>query len=186
MLAYPAWPDTGLRWLEAFDDIDLFHLSNILRPLKKKEPARSAIAGMLVARLHPVFCPPKVRPPKKVYEPKLPPNRARIAVEQGLILLQHKGQHANSRISRLAQEKFGLSAHECGQVLNTARLYGDRVALVAQMSRDALFTLSMPSLPAGVRRAVEQRLEAGEKVGAKEILRLRKAGGALKGRSRVG
>jgi hypothetical protein len=173
MLAYPAWPETGLRWIEAFDDIDLMHLHKLVRPLKPKEPARSTIAGMLVERLHPVFCPPKIKPPKKVYEPKKPPNGARIAIEQGLFLLQHKGPHANSPISRIGYAEFGLAAGECGQVINAARLYGDRQDLVARLSREALFRLSAPIVPAGVRQAIEGRLAAGERLGGPEIERMR-------------
>jgi hypothetical protein len=173
MLAYPAWPETGLRWIEAFDDIDLMKMHDIVRPLKPAEPARSTIAGMLVQRLHPIFCPPKVKPPKKVYEPKKPPNGARIAIEQGLFLLQHKGPHANSPISQIAYEKFKLSASECCQVINAARLYGKRQELVARLSREALFRLSAPMMPANVRQAIERRLSAGERMGGPEIERMR-------------
>jgi hypothetical protein len=51
MLAYPAWLETGLRWIEAFDEIYLMKMHDIVRPLKPAEPARSTIAGMLVQRL---------------------------------------------------------------------------------------------------------------------------------------
>jgi hypothetical protein len=51
MLAYLAWPETGLQWLEAFDDINLLQMRNIARPLKPGDLVRSAVAGMLVARL---------------------------------------------------------------------------------------------------------------------------------------
>jgi hypothetical protein len=54
--------------------------------------------------------------------------------------------------------------------MNAARLYGDRPGLVARLSRNALFTLSMPSLPASARLEIE-RLEAGERVAAGQILR---------------
>jgi hypothetical protein len=171
MLAYPAWPETGLRWLEAFDGIDLLELHNIARPLKPAEPARSTIAGMLVARLYPIFILPKVKPPKKVYVPKRPPDGARRAIEQGLFLLDHKGPHANSPISQVGCDKFGLSAAECAQVINAARIYGERPDLVARLSRDALFTLSAPSTSASTRLEIERRLQAGERVTAKEMVR---------------
>jgi hypothetical protein len=173
MVAYPAWPETGMRWLEAFDDINLLQMHNIARPLKPGDLARSAVAGMLVARLYPVFTVAKVRAPRKVYEPKKMPGAARRAIEQGVFLLEHKGPHANSPISKLGYEKFGLNALECSQVLNAARRYGDRPELVARLSRDALFALSMPSLPASARLEIERRLAAGEQVTAKQILKAR-------------
>jgi hypothetical protein len=51
MLAYPAWPETGSQWSEAFDSLDLMHLDNIARPLKPSEPARSANAGRAAKQL---------------------------------------------------------------------------------------------------------------------------------------
>jgi hypothetical protein len=181
MLAYPAWPQTGLAWIEAFDELDLMRMHDMVRPLKPQDPARSTIAGMLVQRLHPVFCPPKVKPPKKVYEPKKPPNGARIAIEQGMFLLQHKGPHANSPISHIAYERFKLSPGECCQVINAARLCGDRQDLVARLSREALFRLSAPIMPDDVRQAIERRLAAGERLGGPEIERMRT--GALTARN---
>ncbi|MEH2568966.1 hypothetical protein [Bradyrhizobium sp. AZCC 2289] len=46
---------------------------------------------------------------------------------------------------------------------------------MAKLSRDALFTLSALSLPASTRPEVERRLEAGERVTAGAILKLRAA-----------
>ena len=46
---------------------------------------------------------------------------------------------------------------------------------VAKLSRHALFTLSMPSLPASARLEIERRLAAGERVTAGAILKLRAA-----------
>jgi hypothetical protein len=112
---------------------------------------------------------------EKVFVPKRPPDGARRAIGQGLVLLQHKGLHANSPISRLGYEKFGLSTSECSQVMNAARLYGGRPELVAELSRDALFRLSMPSLPATARLEIESRLAARERVTAGEIVRQTRA-----------
>ena len=85
---------------------------------------RSAVAGMLVARLDPVFTAAKVKRPRKVYVPKKMPGAARRAIEQGLFLLQHKGPHANSSTSNLgyetdirAQRARVQPSHECGPSL---------------------------------------------------------------------
>jgi hypothetical protein len=100
-------------------------------------------------------------------------SKARRAIEQGLELIQLKGPHTTSPITRVARDRFGLSASECGQVINAARRYGDKIWLVEKLSRDALFTLASPSLPESVREVVERRLRAGEIVRAPEIRRLR-------------
>jgi hypothetical protein len=110
MLAYPAWPQTGLAWIEAFDELDLMRMHDMVRPLKPQDPARSTIAGMLLHRLHPVFCPPKVKPPKKVYEPKKPPNGARIGIEQGLSTRVRTRTVSWSRLSEqnLREDKWNV------------------------------------------------------------------------------
>jgi hypothetical protein len=167
-----------MPWLETFDGIDLLQMHNIARPLKPGEPARSVVAGMLVARLYAVFTAANVKPPKKVFVPKRPPDGARKAIELGLFLLEHKGPHAKCPISRLGHEKFGLSASERAQVMNAARFYGDRPELVAKLSRNALFTL--PSLPASARLEIERRLETGERVTAGEIVRQAQEGHAVR------
>jgi hypothetical protein len=166
MLKYPAWPETGLRWIEAFDDINLLHLHNIVRPLKPDEPARSALAGIIVEKLWPIFTVLKVKPPKKV---KVSTDAAKRALEKGLALLAQKGPHANSQIPRELCEQLGIEPQKANYYMMAARRYGDRQQLVARLPRNALFALSMPSLPTEVRKVVEQRLAAGEKVMAKEI-----------------
>ena len=57
MLAFPAWPNTGLNWLAAFDTVDLQSLLRLARPLcnVSKQRPRAAIGGMLVQLLQPVF-----------------------------------------------------------------------------------------------------------------------------------
>jgi hypothetical protein len=51
--------------------------------------------------------------------------------------------------------------------MNAARI--GRQELVARLSRDALFALSMPSLPASARPEIEHRLAADQRVTAKEL-----------------
>ena len=118
-LAYPAWPATGLAWIELYDGLDLFAMHQIVRPLKPDDKARSMIAGMLVARLHPVFCPPKAKRAKAEKPPK-PPTGARKAIEQGLELLKYKGPHANSPIGR-NRGRNGPAAIAPGQRTDSGR-----------------------------------------------------------------
>lgn len=104
-------------------------------------------------------------------------SKAERVIEEGLFLLQNKGPHATSRITRLAFDKFGLNATNCAKVMNVARLYGDRVWLVKGLSRVALYELSAPSTSPIVREAIESKLRLGEKVRAPEIKRLRATSG---------
>jgi hypothetical protein len=66
MRAHPAWPNRGLQWIEAFDNIDLVAMQKTASANRKASPQRGAIATMLYERLAPAFVPPKrVRPPRK-------------------------------------------------------------------------------------------------------------------------
>ena len=169
----PDWPERGSLWLEAFDQVPLVPLLDVFRSLNAFTDGELAHHYMIcVGR----------RVGKLIAEhdaPASPPatNRvsgARRAIEQGLELLKLKGPKKTSPITRVASDRFGLSASECGQVITAARLYGDKIWMVEKLSRDALFTLASPSLPESVRDAVERRLRAGEKVKAPEIKRMRK------------
>lgn len=78
-------------------------------------------------------------------------------------MLRHKGQHHTSRLPQELYQRFGLDLNQGGKAMNAARLYGDNPELVARLSRDALFALSVPS-SASVRLEVERRLADGERV----------------------
>jgi hypothetical protein len=157
MLAYPAWLETGLRWIEAFDDN---------ASPQDSAPAEACRTGTVDHRRHAGTA---------AASDILPPNGARIAIKQGLFLLQHKGPQANSPISQIGAEQ-GLAPGECCQVINAARLYGDRQDLVARLSREALFRLSAPIMPGDVRQAIERRLAAGERLREPEMERMRTGG----------
>lgn len=61
VLAHPSWPDHGLAWIEAFDDIDLIELAEVAKANRKAVPKREAMAAMLYERLAPIFDSPPVR-----------------------------------------------------------------------------------------------------------------------------
>jgi hypothetical protein len=58
VLAHPSWPDHGLAWIEAFDNIDLIELAKMAKANRKAVPKREAMAAMLYERLAPIFDPP--------------------------------------------------------------------------------------------------------------------------------
>jgi hypothetical protein len=59
VLAHPSWPDHGLAWIEAFDNIDLIELAKMAKANCKVVPKREAMAAMLYERLAPIFDPPR-------------------------------------------------------------------------------------------------------------------------------
>lgn len=61
VLAHPSWPEHGLAWIEAFDDIDLIELAKVAKANRKAVPKREAMAAMLYERLAPIFDPPPAR-----------------------------------------------------------------------------------------------------------------------------
>ncbi|PSO31736.1 hypothetical protein C7G41_17175 [Bradyrhizobium sp. MOS002] len=165
--AHPSWPEQVSLWLECFDSIALRELVALAKPLKPAgELARSAIAGMLVQRLKPIFEPPKPKPERqKSSEPE--PRRedgAVKAIEQGLILLQHKGGHKNSRIGHVARQLGLLRSEEPSQRMRAAKLYAHRLDLVRFLPQAVLFKLASPKLPQPIREEAERILAAGGKL----------------------
>jgi hypothetical protein len=73
VLAHPSWPDHGLAWIEAFDNIDLIELAKMAKANCKAVPKREAMAAMLYERLAPIFDPPRKlrkhirKTPRQVY-----------------------------------------------------------------------------------------------------------------------
>ncbi|WP_143274187.1 hypothetical protein [Bradyrhizobium canariense] len=49
--AQPAWADLGLRWIEAFDDVDLLALMRQAQPNRQAVQLRAAICTLLFERL---------------------------------------------------------------------------------------------------------------------------------------
>jgi len=56
--AHPRWADTGLKWIEVFDDIDLRGLRLKARDVSPSVSTREALAALLFNRLLPVLGPP--------------------------------------------------------------------------------------------------------------------------------
>ena len=171
MSRHPEWTARGGQWLEAFDRIALLDLLQSFRDLEvfTERTIAEYYARSLGRRLAKTFA----EMDASLARPE--PNRisgARQAIEQGLELQKQKGPHSTSPISQFAHERFGISPSECSQVMQAARVYGDRIWLIDKLSRDAVIELSARSSD-GIRDVVERRLRAGEKVGAPEIKRLR-------------
>jgi len=76
VLAHPKWPDHGLAWIEAFDNIDLLDLARKAHANQKAAPRRAAMAAMLHDRLSPIFDPPPK--PRKFKHSRTTPRYARL------------------------------------------------------------------------------------------------------------
>lgn len=166
ILAYPHWPEkNGLAWIEAFDAIPLLQLKDRAFPMRAQNtPMRASIAGMLVDRLFPIFEPP---PPA----PEEPP--ARALIEIGQKLMKHADIHPTWTDRQLA---IDLGVHEgsgaCSAWMRAARLYGDRIDLVAPLSGAALKALVSPTLPESVRFEAERMLEEGKRISGGMLQRM--------------
>lgn len=194
MLAHPAWPDTGSRWLEAFDAINLVELYSRAKPLKHAV-AGSAwmfLAGMLVDRLHPIFTvPPVVKPTKAERDAARAQRKAEDRVrreavqtkinagriEIGRQLIEMKRTAGWRSFTRAAMQRFDelRASHQPAEYMNVAKLYADRPAIWHGQRWQVLASLASPTLPAKLRREFERRIEAGERVTAPEIAARRAA-----------
>ncbi len=171
----PEWTKKGSEWLDAFDHLPpLMTILEVMRELDLfLETSLGKYLGMILDnKLRKHFEPEPIEKPRVERKSK-----AEMVIEEGLFLLQHKGEHKTSRITQLAFDKFGLNPTNCAKVMNVARHYGDRLWLVKGLSRVALYELSAPSTSPAVREAIENKLRLGEKVRAPQIRHLRASSG---------
>jgi hypothetical protein len=70
---------------------------------------------------------------------------------------------------QMIERCFGITAAHAAACMQVAKLYGDRRAITNNLTWDALVELSAPSLPAPVRRDIEQRVIAGERITVVDI-----------------
>jgi hypothetical protein len=172
VLAHPKWPEHGLAWIEAFDDIDLLDLAKKAKANKKAVPAKAAMATMLYERLAPIFDPPK--PVKVKAEPKPPVSVTRIPgieknIRLGLDLLALRSTHKSNCAFGRVRRQFDVDGQHACETMRVARLYGARPEIYTRLSWSALAMLSSPALPAAVRQDLETRVISGERVGEPEI-----------------
>ena len=167
MTRRPEWTKKGSEWLDAFDHLPpLMTILEVMRELDLfLETSLGKYLGMILEnKLRKHFEPEPIEESRVARKSK-----AEMVIEEGSFLIQQKGKHKTSRITKLAFDKFGLNPTNCAKVMNVARLYGDRVWLVKDLSRIALYELSAPSTSPAVRELIELKLRLGEKVRAPEI-----------------
>jgi hypothetical protein len=181
----PEWTATGLRFLEAFDSMNLMSTLEAMKDLGLfAESSLGHYLGMVLRnRLIKIFTPAqpvKVKPP-----PKLPASVARVPVTErniaiGLEMLTLRAEiKHNASFGRALRRRFEVDSREATYLMKAARAYGTRPDIYRRLSWRALLALSSPTLPADVRASFEQRIRSGEKVAAHEIRRaagVRKSG----------
>ncbi|MBR0696733.1 hypothetical protein [Bradyrhizobium lablabi] len=182
MLAYPAWADSGLRWFEVFDGINLGAIQRQAKANRDACPQRHGIATLLYRELSEAFAEkPDVVPPKKTAKQRteeLAAAKARIVeqrIEFGEQLAAIRDTEPNNRrFGRIVRQQFDIHCGtEAAELARVARVYGSRPEIYRAVSWQALVQLSSPSTPESVREKIESRILEGERVSGAEVIRAR-------------
>lgn len=194
MRAKPEWPEKGLAWIEAFDELDLMALQKRAVPLGKLQgmSGSGALAGMLIDRLTPILDPVDPVPPSKLslnerreaaQQRKAEDQARRLAVqikvngeriEIGRELIKMKAAAGYRQFRRSACRRFpDVIPNDIPELLRVAERYGDRPEIWQAAPWCVLSALTSVSTPPEVRASAEAKIEAGERVNAKDVASLR-------------
>lgn len=192
MRVKPEWPEKGLAWIEAFDELDLMALQKRAVPLGKLQGmSRSgALAGMLIDRLTPILDPVDPVPPPKLslnerreaaQQRKAEDQARRLAVqikvngeriEIGRELIKMKAAAGYRQFRRDACRRFpDVTPNEIPELVRVAELYGDQPEIWQAAPWCVLNALASGSTPPDVRAAAEVKIAAGERVTSREVRR---------------
>lgn len=161
---HPRWVGLGLRWLEAFDQINLAAIRKAAKA-SGAAPLHSAIMVLLCVELEKILGPSKL--PKPSRPSKADVVRDRLALGTALI-----GPDVTAACERYNVDPAMLTAQRAVAV---AKLYGDRPEITSRVSWSTLCELSRPSLPRDLRRKFEAAIISGQTVRAPQIERARRA-----------
>lgn len=191
MLARPDWANSGLRWYEVFDTIDLGALQRQAKMARDVAPQRHVLAGLLFAELHREFVPPA--PPKRdrkaeAAEAKAARDAALLAlIEQKIELGRQLAElrdvtPRNTAFGHIVRHKFDLPhPNVVAQMIRVWKRYGNRPDIVSKVRNwRVLADLTRTLLPERARLDFEAKILGGEKVLAKTIAA--KAGARKTGR----
>src|ERR1035437_2354116 len=182
IIAHPRWVGLGLKWLEAFDKIDLAQIRKIAKAANV-QPLRVGIATLIAVELTKILGPSRPPKPARPIKVKLPAKLPRavtrvheveknVALGMDLIALRATIQ-SNCAFGRQVRRRFEVDAQLAGELMKVARAYGTRPEIFTRLSWDCLVRLSSPSMSATARQAIEARVIAGEKIVASDIVRAR-------------
>jgi hypothetical protein len=187
--AHPRWVNTGLRFVESFDQISLAQVRKTAKSTGV-QPLRDAIMTLLCVELEKILGPSKLpkapKPVRTKREPKPPRSLTRIPeIEKNIalgveLLALRTATPSNSRFGRLARARFDVDQLRTSKAMRVARLYATRPEIYRAASWVTLVELSSPKMSPSVRQALEAQILAGQSITAPQI---RRARGRLKGGS---
>jgi hypothetical protein len=176
----PEWTGTGLRWLEAFDQIDLMSILETMRSfgIFSEQSISRPLECCIWNKLIKIFQPAKATPVKR--EPVIPASVRRIPaterrIQRGVELLELRATHKhNAAFGAACLNKFNMDGKDVSDAMRVARNYCDKPAIYTKLSWAALLALSY-TMPAATRAVLETRIRSGERIAAGEIRRARRA-----------
>lgn len=173
LIAYPEWADSGLRWFEVFDGINLGAIQRQARANRDAVPQRWGLGTLLHRELAEAFAEKQdVAPPKQTARQRTEALAAKAAaiVEKKVALGRELAAvratvSSNRKFGAIIRRQFDIhNATEVGEMARIARLYGDRPEIYRTVGWNALVQLSSPSTPEDVRQKLEARILEGERV----------------------
>lgn len=170
----PEWADSP-HWLEFFDRINLenmYFAAGMCAAVSRREFITAVLFQYLFVHFANLERDEEPRPAK-------PPPRQRGAefIAQGRALLEHRG--AGGKTIAYARDALGLDSGDAASAMRAATLYGDRIELVARMSRAALAELVSRRTSEHLRAAFESMLQRAERVTGRMIGEARKSALAI-------
>lgn len=168
------WTELGGAFLEAFDRISLEEVRREAKATKMR-PLRSAVATILCAKLAGILGPSV---PPKAARIKREPKPSRLATQQPIVranialgseLLVRRAVTSNNRQVRQQMDQLGVDAAHAAECVRVAKVYAERENITARLTWPALVELASPSIGDDVRRQLEQRILAGERLSAQKI-----------------
>jgi hypothetical protein len=192
----PELTNHGLELLEAFDQIPLMSVLETMRSLDLFSEKSIgwyysiAIRNKLAAILEPAAR-PATKPVQVKREPKPPRALTRVPgveamVALGVKLLELRSTaKSNREFGRLRNKLFDVDTMTGVRAMMVARAYGDRPEIYRRLSWKALRDLSSPSIQPSLRRDLEARILADERIGGPQIRRARLAHSKADGRPRL-
>ncbi|MGY3619375.1 hypothetical protein [Bradyrhizobium sp. USDA 10063] len=183
MVAHPQWADSGLRWYEIFDTIDLGAIQRQAKANRGAVQQRHGVATLLYRELADVFAidfpPPKTHAQRReereaakaaIAKRRTDAIEAKVELGRQLAALRDATPN-NKRFGNLVRKQFDI--HDSlfvGEVQRVARRYGDRPDVTGRVRNwHVLVALASPYLQESGRREFEAKIAAGEKVTAKSI-----------------
>jgi hypothetical protein len=182
MVAYPAWADSGLRWFEIFDRIDIAAAQRQAKANRDVVPQRYGVATLLHRELSAAFsAKPDVAPPRQTARQRrleLAAAAAKIVermVELGRQLAQLRDvTPCNRKFGMIVRRQFDLhDPNEVAKMVRVARAFGSRPEIYTAIGWRALVELASTTTPEALREKLEARILDGERISGTEVIRAR-------------